>query len=83
MDVQITHISIKPVLHYEQFNLYNEFVTNVIAVGSYHLDGNLMRVFFGESDSLLKQMQPDVWAIPQPPAMTVTLSAAYARLENT
>eukprot|EP00891_Asterochloris_glomerata_P004170 jgi/Astpho2/4170/Aster-05137 len=47
---QITHISIKPVLHYEQFNLYNEFVTNVIAVGSYHLDGNLMRVFFGDGD---------------------------------
>ena len=53
--MQITHISIKPVLHHEQFNLYNEFVTNVIAVGSYHLDDNLMRIFFGESERLLEQ----------------------------
>ena len=53
--MQITQISIEPVLQHEQFNLYNNFVTNVIAVGSYHLDGNLMRVFFGESESLLEQ----------------------------
>ena len=59
--MQVTHISIKPVLHHEQFNLYNNFVTNVIAVGSYHLDGALMRIFFGESDSLLSSnMQPAV-----------------------
>ena len=62
--VQVTHISFKPVLHYEQFTLYNEFVTNVISLGSYHLDGDVMRIFFGESDSMLEPHAPDAWLIP-------------------
>ena len=52
--VQVTHISVKPVLHHGQFNLYNQYITNVIALGSYHLDGDVMRIFFGEPDSLLE-----------------------------
>ncbi len=60
--VQVTRISIKPVLHHEQFTLYNDFVTNVISLGSYHLDGDVMRIFFGEPYSLLKHSP--VWLMP-------------------
>ena len=46
--VQVTQVSVKPVLTYESYHLYNDFVKNVIAVGSYHLDGKTLRILFGE-----------------------------------
>ena len=38
----------KPVLTYQSFHLYNEYVKNIIAVGSYHLEGKTLRILFGE-----------------------------------
>ena len=46
--MQVTQVSLKPVLTYESFHLYNEFVNNSIAVGSYHLEGKTLRILFGE-----------------------------------
>ena len=48
LHVQVTQVSVKPVLTYESFQLYNEFVENIIAVGSYHLEGKTLRILFGE-----------------------------------
>ena len=46
--VQVTQVSVKPVLTHESFYTYNEFVKNIIAVGSYHLEENTLRILFGE-----------------------------------
>lgn len=46
----VSAISKDPVLDHEQYFLYNEAVLNVIAVGSYHLAGNHLRVLYGDGD---------------------------------
>ena len=79
MALQVTQISMKPVLHHEQFTLYNEFVNNVISLGSYHLEGEVMRIFFGEPDSQLELHAASHLQAPFSHHATFTASAAYAR----
>lgn len=43
-------ISRQPVLNHENYNLFNEHVQNVMAVGSYHLANGILRILYGEGD---------------------------------
>ena len=46
----IAAVSKEPVLNHEDFYLYNGAVQNVIAVGSYHLSGRMLRILYGDGD---------------------------------